>query len=137
MLTFGKCLRELMETRNLSCSAFAQRVGTSQGYLSKILRGGRPPPQEERLQAWLEHLHATPEERQRLLMAAALDHAPPRLLELLRAVMEELSKRPNRVQEVDKRLAAPELLDVCCRWAEDHHLALDAPTPPRVRRTIS
>lgn len=137
MLTFGDCLRELMERRNLSCNALAQRVGTSQGYLSKILRGGRPPPQEERLQAWLDHLQATSEERQRILLAAALDHAPPRLLKLLRAVMNAPPHQPGRVQESETPYLSKELLDVCCQWAQVHQISLEGPSPALDRRKIS
>jgi transcriptional regulator with XRE-family HTH domain len=137
MLTFGKCLRDVMEARQLSCSAFAERVGTSQGYLSKILRGGRPPPKDAKLWSWMDRLDATPQERRRLVMAAALDQAPPPLVELLHHALMETKGGRHRVGEVDPSTSGEDLLEHCCQWAEDRRLALSSPPAPRLRRKIS
>ena len=78
MRSFAGLLAQHLTERGLSGAAFAQRVGYNQSYLSKILRGIKPPPLGM-VETWATALELSAPEQQRLALAAALDMVPAAL----------------------------------------------------------
>ncbi len=59
---FGKLIRERREAKNISLRKFAQQVGLSATYLSKIERGEMAAPGEEKIKIIAEHLELDEDE---------------------------------------------------------------------------
>ena len=81
---FGQTLRKLREARRqedkrFSLRKFAQAVGMSATYLSRVERGDVPPPAEEKIRAIAEALGTDPEE-----LLAVAGRVPREVTELLR-----------------------------------------------------
>lgn len=73
---FGETIRGLREQKQISLRKFAETVGMSPTYLSKVERGEFPPPAEEKV----------------LAIAAALQQDPDKLLALAGRVASDLTK---------------------------------------------
>jgi HTH-type transcriptional regulator, competence development regulator len=73
---FGKTIRVGRQTKQISLRRFAEMVGMSPTYLSKVERGELPPPAEEKVVA----------------IARALDRDPDELLALAGRVASDLSQ---------------------------------------------
>jgi len=74
-IRFGATVRRLREERKIGLRRFAQAVGMSPTYLSKVERDEFPPPAEEKV----------------LAIARALDQDPDELLALAGRVASDLS----------------------------------------------
>jgi transcriptional regulator with XRE-family HTH domain len=59
---FGKRLRELRIGKNITLRKFAQDVGISPTYLSKVERGDFSPPTEDRIKDFAKALGENPDE---------------------------------------------------------------------------
>ena len=59
---FGAMVRQLRESRRIGLRKFAQQVGMSPTYLSKIERGELKPPAEEKVRAIANALERDPDE---------------------------------------------------------------------------
>lgn len=86
-LSFGQTIRELREKKEIGLRRFAEQVGMSPTYLSKVERDEFDPPAEEKVRA----------------MAEALDQDPDELLALAGRVSADL---PKIIQEKPKEIAA-------------------------------
>ena len=60
--TFGAYIRALREKKEISLRRFAEDVGISPTYLSKVERGEFPPPAEDKIQAIAEALGENPDQ---------------------------------------------------------------------------
>jgi hypothetical protein len=96
-LAFAQYLRERIDARFPSLRAFV-RVAESDrsedaavAYLSKVLKGRKPPPLE-RIEAWAEALALHGSERERFIEDAHLVHATP----LVRELVDRLRGDPVR-----------------------------------------
>lgn len=84
---FGAHIRALREAQQISLRKFADKVGISPTYLSKVERDDFPPPGEETVKKF----------------AAALDQDPDELLALAGKVSSDL---PEIIQERPRELAS-------------------------------
>ena len=85
--TFGATIRDLREAQQISLRKFADKVGISPTYLSKIERDEFPPPGEETVKKF----------------AVALDQDPDELLALAGKVSSDL---PAIIQQRPRELAS-------------------------------
>ena len=100
MARFGSSFRALLAARQLSIRACARQFGCSHPFLSRVLDGRRRPPIDE-LPRWLDGLEIRdPEQRDRLLLLAALEHCPPRIVEHIRLLEGRLDGM-RRVADAD------------------------------------
>lgn len=86
MKSFGQTIREWRESREIGLRRFADLVGMSPTYLSKVERDDFPPPGEDKIKA----------------IAKALDRDPDELLALAGRVSSDLSEI---IQEKPKEMA--------------------------------
>lgn len=100
MSDFADFLRQRILTRYASLRAFVRAAESQRSedvavaYLSKVLRGRKPPPLD-RIEAWAEALALTGAERETFIEDAHLAHATPvvqALVERLRADTTEVRR---------------------------------------------
>jgi transcriptional regulator with XRE-family HTH domain len=86
--SFCEHLRKALLSQQVSITAWARRVGISQGYASNLCTGRRNPALEQ-IDAWSDDLGLVGDARRHFWNAAILCHLPkaalPRMVELLRA----------------------------------------------------
>lgn len=81
--------------RELSRLAEPQRdEANTSSYISMVLKGKKPAPLD-RVPLWADALELKGQERQEFLDAAALDHAPPEVMDII----DRLEKRAVRVEQ--------------------------------------
>ena len=106
--TFGERVRRLREARRrtdrrFSLRKFAQAVGMSPTYLSKVERGEVPPPAEEKIRAIAQALEVDPEELLGLAgrlprdVTEVLRRRAPTLTPLVRAAARLPDKEVRRI----------------------------------------
>lgn len=83
---FGKVLDELLTARGLTPLAFAKSAGVYRSFIYKLLDGQSPPP-AKRIAEWAGVLKLTPKERNRLFVAAGLEHVPSPLREVVKSAL--------------------------------------------------
>ena len=97
MRSFAGLLAQHLVERGLTATAFADQVGYSQSYLSKVLRCMRPPPLGM-LSHWSDALALSAVERERFYLAAGLSLVP----EMLHPALVDLARRAHgRLGEVE------------------------------------
>ena len=101
--SFGQRVRELRRASNVSLRKFAERVGISATYLSKIEREELPPPAEERVKTIANLLRQDPDE----LLALA-----GRVSSDLPAIIRERPREMAVFLRLAKRLSAEELAEI-------------------------
>ena len=107
--TFGPKIRAWREEKEIGLRRFADLVGMSPTYLSKIERGDFPPPGEEKIKAIAKELGRDPDELLSLAGRVASDleeiiqQKPREMATFLRAArgltpkdLEELTKQVER-----------------------------------------
>lgn len=107
MADFGPWLAQELAARGWSGARFARRVGVSQSWLSKVLRGERRPPREG-LRRWADALGLDETGRRTLLELAELAHAPEAVRERLASVEAALAACRRRYEAIEgyaRRLA--------------------------------
>jgi transcriptional regulator with XRE-family HTH domain len=73
--TFGALLAECLTKKDLSHRAFARLVGSSNGFVSQVIRGERLPP-PDLIPAWAETLGLDKAGSDELWLHANLAHCP-------------------------------------------------------------
>jgi HTH-type transcriptional regulator, competence development regulator len=109
--TFGSMIRTWREEKEIGLRRFADRVGMSPTYLSKIERDEFPPPSEEKIKAIAKELGKDPDELLALAGRVASDlediiqQTPREMATFLRAArgltpkdIEKLTKQIERKQ---------------------------------------
>jgi transcriptional regulator with XRE-family HTH domain len=96
--------------RFASRRAFIRAVGTDsedgdQGYLTKVLKGTKPPPLA-RLDAWADALDIPDVERQRFKDLAAIAHLPLEVQSRFVGLLQRLKAKEDRLSAVEARLQA-------------------------------
>ncbi len=92
MDVFATLLREQLLAAGITQKAFAERVGRSYAFISKVARAQCGPSDD--VETWAEALKLTGEVRERFLDAAALAISPPRV----RDIVARLEKGPSSHQ---------------------------------------
>jgi transcriptional regulator with XRE-family HTH domain len=105
---FCELLRKSLLSRQISITAWARRVGISQGYASNLCTGRRNPALEQ-IDAWADDLGLTGDARRHFWNAAILCHLPkaafPRMVELIRA--DELASAAVLASDGTSRATVP------------------------------
>ena len=91
MSPFGAYVTALLAKRDLTQTAFAQRVGMTQPHVAQVL-GGRWPMKIERIDAWADALDLAGAERRRFRIEALLTRCPSEI----RAYIQDLRKKAER-----------------------------------------
>lgn len=127
-------IEEMRRSRNLSQVDLAERVGTSQGFVSNVLSGERPVP-DEQMDAWMDALELTQEQRALFKRYAIRSYAAPCANEFLDA----LDDTNARLQALERELAATntafETMKRYSEALERENAALRAADPDARRRS--
>ncbi len=112
-MEFGSRVRELRELEKVGLRKFAEKVGMSPTYLSKVERGDFPPPSEAKVKAIAEALGQDPDEllasagRFPSELAGIIRQQPREMADFLRAAdgltaekMQQLVEQAKRLKEV-------------------------------------
>jgi transcriptional regulator with XRE-family HTH domain len=75
MKSFGDYLKQLLESRQLTVSGWARKVGITQGFASNLLAGRRSPAMED-IERWADSLELSGRDRRLFLDLAAISHLP-------------------------------------------------------------
>lgn len=104
---WGDYMQQLLDSRGLSHREFSKRCGYSQTMLSRAIKGSpigqaRCPakPPLKHIEAWGDALHLNPEERERFMYLAHLEHAPPaiqRHIDKLERTLRDLEGEVHRL----------------------------------------
>ncbi len=97
MPTFSEVFERALDKAQFKQLTFARKVGTSQGFLSSIIRGTRTPPLD-RLDKWADALGLKGDERAEFVRLANLAHCP----ELIR---EDYLRMRTRLERLERRVA--------------------------------
>ncbi|MCK6486943.1 MAG: helix-turn-helix domain-containing protein [Planctomycetes bacterium] len=136
MLSFSSFLCALLEERKLSGRSFARLVDGNQSYVSKILRGSRPPPDGKLLLHWADQLALTDQERRWFLVLADLETMPPRLLPVVRQLILQAQAPRRGAARAGGGRAAVDHWRLLCDWIEQREIPVpDEPVVPRHRPT--
>ena len=110
--TFGATIRELREGQQISLRKFADKVGISPTYLSKIEREEFPPPGEETVKKFAEALDQDPDELLALAgkvssdLPAIIQQRPRELASFLRTAgalgPEDMAKLTKYVEKMKR-----------------------------------
>ena len=71
---FGAFLDGILRSRGISHRLFARQIGSSQGFISQIIRNERRPP-IDRIDAWISVLDLSSEQADQFRWLAHLEHA--------------------------------------------------------------
>ena len=112
-MEFGSRVRELRELEKVGLRKFAEKVGMSPTYLSKVERGDFPPPSEAKVKAIAKALGQDPDEllasagRFPSELAGIIRQQPREMADFLRAAdgltaekMQQLVEQAKRLKEV-------------------------------------
>jgi transcriptional regulator with XRE-family HTH domain len=110
---FGATIRTLREQRQISLRKFADKVGISPTYLSKIERDEFPPPGEETVKAIAEALGQDPDELLALAgkvssdLPAIIQQRPREMASFLRTAGELTPEELARLTKYVERMKRP------------------------------
>lgn len=110
---FGATIRELREGQQISLRKFADKVGISPTYLSKIERDEFPPPGEETVKKFAEALDQDPDELLALAgkvssdLPAIIQQRPRELASFLRTASELSSDEMAKVTKYVEKMKRP------------------------------
>lgn len=88
---FGEVLKLYMDGAKLTQASVAKLLGTSQGYVSQVVRGERPVP-EDWIPTLLKALNLSRPARERFLYLAAVTHIPESLQPEFISVYERVTR---------------------------------------------
>jgi transcriptional regulator with XRE-family HTH domain len=112
--SFGATVRRLREAQKIGLRKFAQMVGMSPTYLSKVERGEFNPPIEEKVRAIAEALGQDPDELLALAgrvssdLAGIIQRHPRQMADFLRMANGMTEKERQRILEDMRRLRKEE-----------------------------
>jgi transcriptional regulator with XRE-family HTH domain len=89
---FGQYVEQLLAARSLSLRSFAQRIGMSPGWVSRVKRLTIAP---EHIEVWADALELRGAERERFIVLAWLTHAPPFIREYVATLERRLAGQPR------------------------------------------
>jgi transcriptional regulator with XRE-family HTH domain len=110
---FGATIRALREQRQISLRKFADKVGISPTYLSKVERDEFPPPGEETIKQIAEALGQDPDELLALAgkvssdLPAIIQQRPRELASFLRTAGELTPEELARLNKYVERMKRP------------------------------
>ena len=110
---FGATIRELREGQQISLRKFADKLGISPTYLSKIERDEFPPPGEETVKKFAEALDQDPDELLALAgkvssdLPAIIQQRPRELASFLRTASELSSDEMAKVTKYVEKMKRP------------------------------
>ena len=110
---FGATIRALREQRQISLRKFADKVGISPTYLSKVERDEFPPPGEETIKQMAEALGQDPDELLALAgkvssdLPAIIQQRPREMASFLRTAGELTPEELARLTKYVERMKRP------------------------------
>lgn len=102
MATFSEVFERALDKAGFKQLGFARKVGTSQGFVSEILRGNRTPPLD-RIEKWAEALGLKSEERVEFIRHAHLAHCPDTIRDDYLRLRARVDKLERRVAEYEDK----------------------------------
>ena len=106
LTAFGRNLEQLLAARSLSLRGFAERVGMSPGWVSRVKR---LTIAAEHIEPWADALGLQGTERERFVLLAWLTHAPPFVCEHVVRLERDLAVARERTAGAGRRRTSPRL----------------------------
>jgi len=91
MSKFGHLLKEFRTARGLTKTALAERLRISSPYLFDLEEGKKKPPPLEKCEKLFDALGLTPDERERIKIAAQIERTPLELQDIFKNALKSAS----------------------------------------------